>query len=163
MRMSPSTFRHITDLKRLRLPTCLLILVAISSVVLLGCGDSSSNSEHQTGAPEDQTPSTLHSVWDQLNGTWSDASKAVQDSVSPHAASLQNQTKEEVEKLFRWEYRVVDIPLALSAEETETQLAVLGSEGWECAAVIAHGENSRYTFKRRPRSALNYLKYIPGL
>jgi hypothetical protein len=73
-------------------------------------------------------------------------------------------TKEEVEKLFRWEYKVIETPADQSAGALESQLSELGADGWECFHI--HTQTSglvRITCKRKPKSALSYLKYIPGL
>jgi hypothetical protein len=88
----------------------------------------------------------------------------VQNAVAPHADAIQNRTKEEVEKLFRWEYRVVELPSTISSAELELQLSNLGDEGWECFD-LAHrpADVTQITCKRRPKSAISYLKYLPGL
>ncbi len=91
------------------------------------------------------------------------ATEQVREAVGPHSEDLQNLTKDEVEKLFRWEYRVKELSIALSAEQFQEELAKLGLEGWECVSFLPQGDKTRVTCKRRPRGALAYLKYIPGL
>jgi hypothetical protein len=98
-----------------------------------------------------------------LTETVQDASGGVQQVLGPHGEVLHERTKEEVEKLFRWEYRVVELDATLSVPDFEQQLSELGNEGWECFDIAAGSAKTRVTCKRRPRSALNYLKFIPGL
>jgi hypothetical protein len=98
-----------------------------------------------------------------LNGTWEDASKSVQENVGPQVEALQNRTKEEMRKLSQWQYKVVEFPAGAKAAELEEELNKLGAEGWDCASLLPNGERLRATCKRRPGSAFDYLKYVPGL
>jgi hypothetical protein len=77
--------------------------------------------------------------------------------------SLQKRTQEEVEKLFRWEYRVAELPVNSGAKELEHSLNNLGSDGWECFHLEVATDHLRALCKRRPRGALAYLKLVPGL
>ena len=87
----------------------------------------------------------------------------VQEALGPHGDALHAKTKEEVDKLFRWEYRVQDLPADLSAEDMEKRLAALGTDGWECFSIVPGPSSTRTTCKRRPKSAITYLKFLPGL
>jgi len=146
-------------------------IVAITCALALcinvsGCKDSTNS---KSVAAPDPTPSptnpptkesfSLNSVLNSIQGATSD----VTDAMRPHTEAAQQRTKEEVSKLFRWEYRVVELPSSTSALELEVRLGKLGEENWECFSIVPHGDASRITCKRRPESALAYLKFIPGL
>lgn len=103
---------------------------------------------------------SLNSLFNSIEG----AKREAHEAVAPHADAVQSRTKEEVEKLFRWEYKVIETPADQSAGALESQLSELGADGWECFHI--HTQTSglvRITCKRKPKSALSYLKYIPGL
>jgi hypothetical protein len=130
--------------------------------ILTGCQErGNSQSSSTTGGTQDQLSfeGLLNSVSKQVGG----ASGNVQEALAPHSEALQAKTKEEVDKLFRWEYRVDDIPLDLTASQLEQRLAALGTEGWECFSLIPSTTTTRTICKRRPKSAIAYLKYLPGL
>jgi hypothetical protein len=137
-------------------------LVAASS--LSACNDSNNTPLQVAGTTP--TPAavaegfSLNSLLNSLEG----AKREAHEAVGPHADAVQSRTKEEVEKLFRWEYRVVETPQEQGAAELETLLSTLGAEGWECFNIQPQSSgNTRITCKRKPKSALSYLKYIPGL
>lgn len=141
---------------------CTLIL---GLFVLTGCNDSKNQTQSGAvptpGAPaadELSVSKLLGSLTERMQG----ASGGVQQALGPHGEVLQERTKEEVEKLFRWEYRVVELEAPLSAPDFEKRLGELGNEGWECFNISTANTSTRVTCKRRPRSALAYLKFIPG-
>jgi hypothetical protein len=128
-------------------------------LAIAGCGKSDQTAA-QTPLPSDTPASySLDSVLDSLGTSFRGASS----NVAPQAEAIQARTKEEWSKLFRWEYRVVDIAANESAPDFEAKLAELGQEGWEVFSIITQTESVRITCKRRPPSALAYLKYVPGL
>lgn len=145
-------------------------ILFLGIMALSGCNDSHNTSPFPQGTPN-ATPKmedlTLSQLLAGLGEHFQGASGGVQQALGPQGEIIQERTKEEVEKLFRWEYRVVDIDTNLSAQELENRLTELGNEGWECFSIAssdqARGQTSRVTCKRRPRSAINYLKLIPGL
>jgi hypothetical protein len=128
-------------------------------------GQPSNQAPEQTPELAPATPTvqegfSLNSLLNSLDQATSD----VQVAVAPHANAVQARTKEEVDKLFRWEYRVLEVPSETQAPELEARLTKLGDEGWECFDMTQTQTNqTRITCKRRPKSALSYLKYIPGL
>jgi hypothetical protein len=128
---------------------------------LSGCKDSQKNSPPgvagQTVATPD--PLSLEGILNRLEG----AGSAVHETVRPHTEAVQAKTKEELDKLFRWEYKVVDIPLATDAASLQAQLSALGEENWEVLNMTTTDHVNRIICKRRPTSAIGYLKYIPGL
>ncbi len=88
----------------------------------------------------------------------------MKEAVAPHADAVQARTTEEVEKLFRWEYKVIELPHTSDPTNFEASLTTLGNDGWECFHIDRlSAEATRITCKRRPKSAISYLKYIPGL
>jgi hypothetical protein len=139
---------------------CALLMAS----VLSACNDSTnSGASGPTTAPTNAPVAesfSLNSILNSIEG----ARSGVQDAVGPHADAIQNRTREEVEKLFRWEYRVSEVPMDIAPAELESQLRELGTQGWECFD-LDHRPNSvtRITCKRRPKSAISYLKYLPGL
>lgn len=72
------------------------------------------------------------------------------------ATGLKENASAEMEKLFRLEYRVVEIKNG-SSSEIEQQLTALGNDRWDCF----HAESSRnallFFCKRAPKTYLRYL------
>jgi hypothetical protein len=129
-------------------------------IVSLGaCGKSDPSGGQAPAAAETPSGYSLDSVLDSLETRIRGASSTV----GPQAEALHARTREEWSKLFRWEYRVLDLPADLGAPDFEGKLAELGQEGWEVFSIIPRTEGIRISCKRRPPSALAYLKYVPGL
>jgi hypothetical protein len=129
-----------------------------------GCKDSQKNS---IGTISGVTPATPHSTTDKFSldsilTTLEGAGSEVHEAVRPHTDAVQAKTKEELDKLFRWEYKVVELPITTDAPTLQTQLSALGEENWEVVDMREYGQLTRITCKRRPSSAIGYLKYIPG-
>ena len=158
---------------------CAIALALVATLPLSACKDSDTppldptqmvdptplDSEQDTNLPDGDVPdeNSFGSVIKTIHENLERATEQVREAVGPHSEDLQNLTQEEVEKLFRWEYRVKELSIALSAEEFQEELAKLGLAGWECVSFLPQGDKTRVTCKRRPRGALAYLKYIPGL
>ncbi len=106
---------------------------------------------------------TVSSLMETFSQRIQGASGGMQQALGPQGEVIQERTKEEVEKLFRWEYRVVETEVGIAAGEMEKRLSELGNEGWDCFHISNAPEGTRITCKRRPRSALTYLQLIPGL
>ena len=140
-----------------------IALVGIVCVGLSGCKDSTNQGfsapPTALATPTPQEGFSLNSLLNSIDG----AASGVKDVVRPHSDAVQARTKEEVEKLFHWEYKVVDLPAALSAIEQENEFKKLGQDNWECFDIMPVSGTLRITCKRRPPSAISYLKYIPGL
>jgi hypothetical protein len=134
------------------------------SIALSACNDSTNTpAQAPQTTPTNPAPQEGFSINAILNSL-EDAKRGAQDAVAPHADAVQTRTKEEVEKLFRWEYKITELPSDLPAVDLEARLAELGADGWECFDLKERPVNlTRVTCKRRPKSALSYLKYIPGL
>lgn len=65
--------------------------------------------------------------------------------------------KEEVEKLFTIEYKVLTVAADLPADELEQKLQALGRERWECFHTYPVGGELRIMCRRRPQSYLRML------
>ena len=128
------------------------------AVILLGCQTPQVDSEAPPKLIDTPKGYSLDSVLDSLDT----GIRGVSSNVGPQAEALHSRTKEELAKLFQWEYRVVDLASSLSAEEFEAKLADLGAEGWECFSINTQGATARVSCKRHPPSAISYLKYVPG-
>lgn len=141
---------------------CTLVLAVF---ILTGCNDSKNQAQSGAaatpGAPQSDELSVAN-LFGSLSERVQGASGGVQQALGPHGEVLQERTKEEVEKLFRWEYRVIELEATLPAPDFEKRLSELGNEGWECFDIATVSTATRVTCKRRPRSALTYLKFIPG-
>ena len=142
--------------------------VCFVATCLSACNDSTNTQSVAAHLTPTVTPTnppvdggfSLNSLLNSIEG----AKSGVKDAVAPHADAVQARTKEEVEKLFRWEYKVFESPGSVSAAEFERTLGELGNDGWECFHIDRlTPDQMRITCKRRPKSAISYLKYIPGL
>lgn len=143
-----------------------LLAVLLTALGLTGCQDTTNSS----GAPSHSAQDTpfpyginVKAVTEELSRRLGISPDEVNAALSPHSEALQAKTKEEMDKLFRWEYRVQDIPSPIPAEEFERRLGELGGDGWDCFSIAQEARSTRLTCKRRPKSAITYLKYLPGL
>jgi len=145
-----------------------IVCVVLSVIGVSACNDSTkrpSGGSNPTPIISPTNPPvaegfSLNSLLNSIEG----AKTEVKDAVAPHADAVQARTKEEVEKLFRWEYKVVDAPGTSSSADFQQLLSQLGDDGWECFHIDRSAvDATRVTCKRRPKSAISYLKYIPGL
>jgi len=140
---------------------CGLFLIASLSA----CKDSDKTTAApvvaQTAATPPAGPSSLS--LDSLLTTLGGATSEVHEAMRPHTDAVQAKTREEVSKLFRWEYKVVELPVATDSVTLQAQLSALGEENWEVIDMTVRDQVNRITCKRRPNSAIGYLKYIPGL
>lgn len=73
--------------------------------------------------------------------------------------SVSKATTDEIEKLFKVEYKVIEIAHS-SSDTIELKLAQLGSERWECFFIEPINGANRYYFKRSPKT---FLRYIPRM
>ena len=159
------TIRHYTGFS-LKMAITTAACALVLTLGISACSDSDTPPQEQAqGAPTvaPEADLSLDTVLDNLNEQLDKASDQVQEAVGPHAEQLQSRTKEEVEKLLRWEYKVMDLAADITAQQMETRLSQVGEEGWECGSVVPVPNGLRVTCKRKPPSALAYLKYIPGL
>jgi hypothetical protein len=128
---------------------------AIFLAILGGC--KKSDSSHQAlGAPTPDESNSSNLSFQSILNSISSAS----DALAPHAESLEETTKEEVTKLFRWEYKVIDLDILLSAPAVADTLNELGNDNWECSTGTPVPQTIRFYCKRRPRGALSYLRFV---
>ncbi len=144
-----------------------VVTLALTFSFLSGCQDER---KHQASSPSPtsiSTPTTsginLQSLTEELARRLGISPDDVNAAIGPHGEVLQAKTKEEMDKLFRWEYRVQDLSSSMPAEEFERRLGELGSDGWDCFSILPEQRSLRLTCKRRPKSAITYLKFLPGL
>ncbi|MEY4668424.1 MAG: hypothetical protein RL518_1123 [Pseudomonadota bacterium] len=141
-------------------------ILLLGIIMITGCNDSS-NGSPGTAATTSPSPAgdplTLSQLVEKMGQRLQGASGGVQQALGPQGEVIQERTKEEVEKLFRWEYKVVETESGIAAADFERRLGELGNEGWECFHISTSPEAARITCKRRPRSPLTYLQLIPGL
>ncbi len=100
------------------------------------------------------TDETIQQVSEGVTQTVNSAKEGI-ESLKPH---IQTRTSEEFEKLFIFEYKVKELPIAATSASIEAELTLLGSDRWECYAVQTFDDHLRLFLKRRPES---YLRYIP--
>jgi len=84
-----------------------------------------------------------------------DTHQGIKD-LTPRVKSM---TVDELEKLFVFEYRVVDLDGEQSSDKIQALLNSLGRERWEAYAINPTSVGIRMYFKRRPRT---YLEYVPS-
>ena len=81
----------------------------------------------------------------------------------PSSDEIKKSSNEEIERAFAIEYRVVEVKTDLTADQTQSLLAELGKERWDCNLMIAKAESSRLLCKRRPLSTLRTLIDAGGI
>jgi hypothetical protein len=97
----------------------------------------------------------VKAVTDGVMKTYQEAKK----DIASFTPQVQSMTTEEIEKLFAFEYNVIDIPERANRESIALTLQGLGKERWEVIQIIPQLDGSLRVFvKRRPQS---YLRYIP--
>lgn len=157
--------RHYTGfLQNRAIVVPMLILATITS--LTGCNDSPrlSKSETDRGGPSSsETVDGPPSLLERLRSKFTLGSNEVPGSLTLKGGELEAKTREEIDKVFRWEYRVVDLSPTGTADELERDLNKLGADGWECFHLNTTDKNLRATCRRRPKSTIAYLKLLPGL
>ncbi|MCB0321193.1 MAG: hypothetical protein KDD60_09725 [Bdellovibrionales bacterium] len=79
------------------------------------------------------------------------------DSYSDHARKVPELAEEEYEKLFRIDYRVVELPADSPVTSFEEVLGQLGKERWECFHIEPREKTLVAFCKRRPTSYIRYL------
>lgn len=125
----------------------LFICVFALSFILPAAGCGPSGSEE------------LDAVGSQLKELLKRAEKKI-DGLAPQTQEMGEATSQELEKLFTFEYKVVEFAKDAPGVEIERELQGLGQDRWECFAAETNGRDLRVFCKRRPRT---YLRYIPRL
>ena len=132
--------------------------------ILVGCDDQQQmvSSRNTAAIP----PTVSNTALDSIIDTFNSASEVL----APHAETLEQTTQKEVSKLFRWEYKVVDMDISTPATDLEGSLNTLGNDNWECLPATSIGvatapssysaSTLRFYCKRRPRGPLSYLRFV---
>ena len=110
-----------------------LYIALLLSTILFGCESKS-----------------VQSAYDEARGSF--------DELIPLKDKAQTAAKEEVSKLFTFEYKVAEIDNSASSAQVEALLSGLGRERWECFDSAPLGGKLRFFCKRKPDTV---LKYIP--
>lgn len=128
--------------------------LACSFLVILAAACAGEPPESETGLSESETAE--FSLTKHLGSALEDANSAI---TNFSTKKLGNPPSEEVEKLFRYEYLVKDMPLNLSDKEMEENFQSLGRDRWDCFHMehVTRG-SIRIFCKRRPKSYLQYMK-----
>jgi len=124
--------------------TFLLAMLAFGT--LGGCDSKGSSSQRTTHAISDDIDKVI------------DQAKQVVENLNPQGEKLTAQAQAEVEKLFRLEYKTVELPAEASTDELNAALTRLGNERWDCFAINPMISRTVISCKRPPPS---YLRYIP--
>lgn len=90
-------------------------------------------------------------------GTLNRTAKDIGSSVEPYTAKVTTLAGDEIRKLYKVEYKVVDLESSIPSLELEGKLGQLGDERWECA-VQQLDDKIRLICKRLP---ISYLKLLP--
>lgn len=94
---------------------------------------------------------------EQLVAEIGESVQQVTEDLKPTVDSAHSASSAEVEKLFVWEYKVVDIDSESDRSAVEGMLAGYGKDRWECFWVQSIGSSTRFHFKRRPSTPLRYV------
>ena len=120
-----------------------LLIVAVLPV-LVGCDAGSKDVE---------------GVRQQLEALVDKANRQV-ESLSSSPEEVSEKASAELEKLFTFEYKVVDFRGDTSSASIQRALNELGQDRWECFQLIPVDAGLAALCKRRPKT---YLRYIPRM
>ena len=121
-------------------------LALLTAVFLSAC---------ESGKP----PAELESLNSQLKDFLKKAEQKI-EGLTPETRGVSEATSQEVEKLFTFEYKVVEFKTEASSQEIEARLQALGQDRWECFSSEGSSRSLRIFCRRRPKT---YLRYIPRL
>ncbi|MEZ4753643.1 MAG: hypothetical protein R3A13_04955 [Bdellovibrionota bacterium] len=124
------------------------ILSVLLIYLTLFCGGCDQNSDQ-----------TLDEIKGGLEKGIETARKSI-ESLSPDKSDTTAAAVDELEKLFRFEYKTFRISRAEGSAGIERELQELGLERWECFQVIDMIQEVEVYCKRRPKSYLRYFKAL---
>ena len=103
------------------------------------------------------TPDTkqITNVIDSLQRTAAD----LKESTKGYSNKAQTMAEGEIQKLFKIEYKIIQIDSSMPKEELETKLATLGADRWDCSPFRAES-GVQFVCKRLPISYLKLLPYV---
>lgn len=79
------------------------------------------------------------------------------DSLKPVAEDVSQKTQEQVNKVVRFEYKVVALPSDVTSEQLETTLNTLGMERWECFSILPREKGVTVSCRRVPYALLRSM------
>lgn len=141
-------------------PIYLLPLFLLAGLVLTGCERNAKDAQQTPSSSTDSELSEWLAKGEELVKQLEPIGQQVTDTVSEGANRVTSSAEEEVQKLFRWEYKVVDIPAEFGATETEAYLMSIGRDRWDCFHIEPRDNKLRAFCKRHPRTPLRYLPYL---
>ena len=81
---------------------------------------------------------------------------------TPSSEQISATATKQFQDMFTFEYRVVEVDNAVTAEQLERKLWELGQERWECTQLLERGSSYMIPCRRRPISLLRYaLRFLP--
>ncbi len=81
---------------------------------------------------------------------------------TPSRDQISATATKQFQDMFTFEYRVVEVDNAVTAEQLERKLAELGQDRWECTQLLERGSSYMIPCRRRPISLLRYaLRFLP--
>ncbi|MCB0309623.1 MAG: hypothetical protein KDD42_00225 [Bdellovibrionales bacterium] len=123
------------------IPHLIFLLVAL---FLVGCNSSEEESQAQSLSNEfERLVEKMARKFDEL---------------TPSSSDVHKLTTAEVEKLFTYEYKTLELSADAGPKEIETKLAELGADRWDCFYAERVNKALLFYCKRRPKT---YLRYIP--
>jgi hypothetical protein len=135
-----------TILKQLSLTPLIL------AFVLLGCDGGSKHLEQAKEA-----------VSQGINSLGKAVDEYTPESVKSSARQVPIMAEDEYEKIFRIDYRVIELPRGKGPQYFEAALNELGKERWECFHIEPQAEKLIAFCSRRPLSYIRYLRHLVGL
>ena len=127
-------------------------LLAIA--VITGC-----NGGAQEGA-QDPRENQAASLLDSINSSVSDLGKTIDTTTKETRKSVHQLATQELEKLYKYDYKVISLPASMSDQEMEAQLAELGRDRWNCFHGETVNESTRLLCSRLPLSVLKFVPYV---
>lgn len=110
---------------------------------LVSCGDS-------------DEPSKLQKLTEDLQQVAKETKDALTELV-PDTQGVKEGTQQEIEKLFIFEYKIVELAKDSSIQKMEEVLVDLGKDRWECFHIEPVPTGLQVFCKRRPKTPLRYI------
>jgi hypothetical protein len=126
----------------------MISLIRILLLILIFTGAGCQRSENGGNQPD--LARELERTFEQLKTTLSE--------MADKPSQMKDLTSDEIEKLFNFEYLVVDLPAKMPSPDLEKKLNQLGEERWDCFQIERLETKIAISCKRRPKT---YLRYIP--
>lgn len=79
------------------------------------------------------------------------------DQIGPVADNVSTMTSEQINKVIRYEYKVLTVPAGASVSEIEASLSTAGQERWDCFSVVPNQSGLTVFCKRLPYALLRSI------